>query len=83
MSDSHLISLQPGTVIGGKYELVKCLGSGSMGMVYACRNRALQGQMVAAKVLFNEVAADTTAAARFKNEVLASYEVIHPNVVRA
>lgn len=83
MGDEHLSSLQPGTVIGGKYELVKCLGAGSMGMVYACRHRELQGQMVAAKVLFNEVAADKTAAARFKNEVLASYEVVHPNVVRA
>lgn len=83
MSDQHLISLQPGTVIGGKYEVVKCLGAGSMGMVYACRHRDLQGQMVAAKVLFQEVAADKVAAARFKNEVLASYGVSHPNVVRA
>jgi serine/threonine protein kinase len=83
MSDEHLISLQPGTVIGGKYEVVKCLGAGSMGMVYACRHRELQGQMVAAKVLFNEVAADKVSAARFRNEVLASYGVSHPNVVRA
>lgn len=83
MSDEHLISLQPGTVIGGKYEVVKCLGAGSMGMVYACRHRELQGQMVAAKVLFNEVAADKVSAARFRNEVLASYDVSHPNVVRA
>jgi serine/threonine protein kinase len=83
MADEHLISLQPGTVIGGKYEVVKCLGAGSMGMVYACRHRDLQGQLVAAKVLFHEVASDGVAAARFKNEVLASYGVSHPNVVRA
>ena len=83
MSDEYLNSLQPGTVIGGKYEVVKCLGSGSMGMVYACRHRELQGQMVAAKVLFHEVAADAVSAARFRNEVLASYGVSHPNVVRA
>ncbi len=83
MTDDHLTSLQPGTVIGGKYEVVKCLGAGSMGMVYACRHRDLQGQLVAAKVLFNEVASDRVAAARFKNEVLASYGVSHPNVVRA
>ena len=83
MLDEHLNSLQPGTVIGGKYEVVKCLGSGSMGMVYACRHRDLQGQMVAAKVLFHDVAADAVSAARFRNEVLASYGVSHPNVVRA
>jgi serine/threonine protein kinase len=83
MTDPHTTSLQPGTVIGGKYEVVKCLGAGSMGMVYACRHRDLQGQLVAAKVLFNEVASDAVAAARFKNEILASYGVSHPNVVRA
>ncbi len=83
MTDEHLISLQPGTVIGGKYEVVKCLGSGSMGLVYACRHRELQGQMVAVKVLFPEVAQDKIASARFRNEILASYGVSHPNVVRA
>lgn len=83
MTEDHLISLQPGTVIGGKYEVIKCLGSGSMGLVYACRHRDLQGQMVAVKVLFPEVANDKVAAARFRNEVLASYGVSHPNVVRA
>jgi serine/threonine protein kinase len=83
MVEEHTVSLQPGTVIGGKYEVVKCLGAGSMGMVYACRHRELQDQLVAAKVLFNEVASDKVAAARFKNEILASYGVSHPNVVRA
>lgn len=83
MSEEHTINLQPGTVIGGKYEIVKCLGSGSMGSVYACKNQVLQGQIVAMKVLFPEVATDQVAAARFKNEILASYEVSHPNVVRA
>ncbi len=83
MTDEHLISLQPGTVIGGKYEVVKCLGSGSMGLVYACRHRELQGQMVAIKVLYPEVAQDKVASARFRNEILASYGVSHPNVVRA
>lgn len=83
MTDEHRISLQPGTIVAGKYEVVKCLGSGSMGLVYACRQRELSGRMVAVKVLFPEVAQDKVAAARFRNEVLASYEVSHPNVVRA
>ncbi|NDD92645.1 serine/threonine protein kinase [bacterium] len=83
MNEQHSVSLQPGTVIGGKYEVVKCLGSGSMGLVYACRHRELQGQIVACKVLFPEVAEDKVASARFKNEILASYKVSHPNVVRA
>ncbi len=83
MGDEHLITLQPGTLISGKYEVVKCLGAGSMGLVYACRHRELQGHMVAIKVLFPEVARDKTSSARFRNEIFASYGVSHTNVVRA
>jgi eukaryotic-like serine/threonine-protein kinase len=54
-----------------------------MGLVYLCRHKSLSGLEVAAKVLFPEVAADPTAATRFRQEVLASYNVSHPNVVRA
>ncbi len=83
MSDQSLITLQPGTVVAGRYEVVKCLGAGSMGLVYACRHRELAGHLVAVKVLFPEVAKDNVAAARFRNEIVASYGVSHPNVVRA
>lgn len=83
MAEEHFISLQPGTVIAGRYEVVKCLGAGSMGLVYACRHRELAGHLVAVKVLFPEVAQDKVAAARFRNEIFASYGVSHPNVVRA
>lgn len=82
MADEHSIGLQPGTVIAGRYEVVKCLGAGSMGLVYACRHKEL-GHLVAIKVLFPEVAQDKIAAQRFRNEIFASYGVSHPNVVRA
>ena len=62
MVDEHLISLQPGTVIAGRYEVIKCLGSGNMGLVYACRHRELSGHIVAVKVLFPEVAQDKIPA---------------------
>ncbi len=77
------MSLQPGAVIAGRYEVVKCLGAGSMGLVYACRHRELAGHLVAIKVLFPEVAQDKISAARFRNEIFASYGISHPNVVRA
>lgn len=83
MAEDHFLNLQPGTIVNGRYEIVKCLGTGSMGMVYACRHRELSGHLVAMKVLFSEVARDEVAAARFRNEIVASYGVNHPNVVRA
>ncbi|MCC6220294.1 MAG: serine/threonine protein kinase [Deltaproteobacteria bacterium] len=83
MSDDYFLNLQPGSIVNGRYEVVKCLGTGSMGMVYACRHRELAGHLVAMKVLFSEVARDSVAAQRFRNEIVASYGVSHPNVVRA
>lgn len=83
MSGDSYLNLQPGTIINGRYEVVKCLGTGSMGMVYACRHRELSGHLVAMKVLFAEVARDEIAAQRFRNEIVASYGVSNPNVVRA
>ena len=83
MAGDHFLNLQPGTIVNSRYEVVKCLGTGSMGMVYACRHRELSGHLVAMKVLFPEVARDEIAAARFRNEIVASYGVSHPNVVRA
>ena len=83
MGDDHFLNLQPGTLVNGRYEVVKCLGTGSMGMVYACRHKELSGHLVAMKVLFSEVAKDEVAAARFRNEIVASYGVNHPHVVRA
>ena len=82
MRSDHLLSLQSGMVVKDRYEIQKCLGAGSMGMVYSCLDREL-GQLVALKVLFAEVARDETATKRFKQEIVASYHVSHPNVVRA
>lgn len=83
IAEDHFLNLQPGTIVNGRYEVVKCLGTGSMGLVYACRHRELSGHLVAMKVLFSEVARDEVASARFRNEIVASYGVNHPNVVRA
>ena len=76
-------TFQPGTLVFGKYQVVKCLGTGSMGMVYACRHLELAGRMVAMKVLFGNIAKQEVQVARFRNEIVSSYEVNHPNVVRA
>jgi len=83
MGEDPFLNLQPGTVVNGRYEIIKCLGTGSMGMVYACRHLELSGHLVAMKVLFAEVARDNVAAQRFRNEIVASYGVSNPNVVRA
>ncbi|HMO17037.1 MAG TPA: serine/threonine-protein kinase [Oligoflexia bacterium] len=83
MAVDQPLNLKAGMVLQGKYEIVRCLGAGSMGMVYAVKHLDLQGRILALKVLFSDVAKDEVQAARFKNEIVASYEVNHPHVVRA
>jgi eukaryotic-like serine/threonine-protein kinase len=66
-----------------RYEIVRCLGAGSIGVVYLCQHRELAGHLVAIKILSKDTAKDEAEAARFSREIIAAYGVCHPNVVRA
>ena len=83
MNQESLTNIRPGTIIGSRYKVTRCLGTGSMAVVYACADRERDGQIVALKVLFPEVAEDRVALRRFRNEIFAAYGVVHENVVRA
>jgi serine/threonine-protein kinase len=58
---------KPGDVLGGKYELVRMLGSGGMGAVFEARHVRL-GQAVAIKFLKPELVSDQDHVARFARE---------------
>lgn len=63
---------QPGQIIGGRYELVRILGSGSMGAVWLAHDGAL-GEQVALKILVPTdgtagLEGGSTTAARFRFE---------------
>jgi serine/threonine protein kinase len=73
--------LQPGTVIGGRYEVLRALGSGGMGTVLLVKDDAL-GEEIAIKLLYPHLAQDKTTFARFRNELLIARRLSHPNIVR-
>ncbi|MSP25586.1 MAG: serine/threonine protein kinase, partial [Myxococcales bacterium] len=60
-----------GTVIAGKYEIVRCIGEGGMGVVYEGVHQRL-GQSVAIKMLRGAVREVPEAAARFEREARAA-----------
>src|SRR6266705_4389592 len=70
-----------GTVIAGRYEILKLLGQGGMGAVYKARDRAVD-RMVALKVIRPELAGNHAIIDRFKQELVLSTQVTHSNVVR-
>jgi serine/threonine protein kinase len=72
--------LEPGTVIRGKYRIVRLLGRGGMGTVYLAEH-ILLGRPRALKFISGELAQDTTFLRRFRREAQAAIELRHPNIV--
>jgi serine/threonine protein kinase len=74
-----LSSREPGTVLDGKYEIVRRLGSGGMGEVHLVRHVHLQ-ELRVIKILRQDLAADPSAQARFLREARLATQIKHPNV---
>jgi tetratricopeptide (TPR) repeat protein/tRNA A-37 threonylcarbamoyl transferase component Bud32 len=64
----------------GKYEIVKPLGKGAMGIVYLAHDTILERD-VALKVMVSTIADDPELNDRFKREAKAVARMAHPNVV--
>ena len=70
----------PGVLISGKYRLLRLLGSGGMGSVWAARNE-LTDRDFAIKFLLSSLARNTEALQRFFHEARACGQIKHPAVV--
>ncbi len=73
--------LEPGTVLGERYEILKRLGEGGMGAVYKAHDRELD-RLVALKVIRPELAGHPDILRRFKQELILARQVTHKNVIR-
>ncbi len=73
--------LQPDMLINGRYRIVRTIGSGGMGSVYAAQDERL-GRQVALKLLRADLASDQRARERFLREAQIAAQLIHPNIVR-
>ena len=75
-------SLQRGEVIAGRYEVRKSICRGSTGEVYQVIDRALDDQKIALKMLYPHLLRDERVFARFRNEVLLTRALRHPNIIQ-
>ena len=71
----------PGTVLGGKYQLVRELGAGGMGIVYEAEHLRLR-QPFAIKILQPEFASEREFLIRFEREARAAALLRSPHIVR-
>ncbi len=75
------ISLDVGSVLADRYEILKMLGEGGMGAVYKARDRELD-RLVAVKVVRRDLAGHASILQRFKQELILARKITHRNVVR-
>ncbi len=72
--------LAPGSLVRGKYRIVRKLGQGGMGVVYLADD-ILLGVRVALKFLAGDLGKDPKFIKRFRTEARAAYQLRHPNIV--
>jgi hypothetical protein len=70
-----------GTVLGGRYRILRRIGSGGIGVVYSAEHVGL-GTTVAIKVLRGPAARDASEMARLRREAQVQGGIQHPNVVQ-
>jgi eukaryotic-like serine/threonine-protein kinase len=75
------VELQPGAVLGGRYQIEATLGQGGSGTVYRAWDRVL-GEPIAVKVLRPDRAAERSWIKRLAREVKLARVIRHPNVCR-
>jgi eukaryotic-like serine/threonine-protein kinase len=75
------LMLEPGSLLGHRYEILQILGEGGMGAVYKARDVELN-RMVALKVIRPDLAGNQAIIDRFKQELLLATQVTHKNVIR-
>ncbi|HKW64411.1 MAG TPA: protein kinase [Candidatus Acidoferrum sp.] len=74
-------ALAPGTVLGGRYEILQLLGRGGMGAVYKAHDKELD-RTVALKLIRPDLARNPEMVRRFKQELILARQVTHKNVIR-
>ena len=73
--------LQPGSIVGGRYQIVRPLGRGGMGEVYEATQVQL-ARRVALKTIRAELASKPELLARFRREAESAAALGHPNLVQ-
>jgi serine/threonine protein kinase/tetratricopeptide (TPR) repeat protein len=81
IAPARLGTLEPGTMLGERYEILAMLGQGGMGAVYKARDRELD-RLVALKVIRPELTTNPEILKRFKQELILARQVTHRNVIR-
>lgn len=70
-----------GTVVAGRYEVLRVVGQGGMGTVYEARQVAMS-RRVALKLIHAHVVSSQAGVERFEREMQATARIRHPNTIQ-
>jgi serine/threonine-protein kinase len=73
--------LEPGTVLLGRFEVIRKVGAGGYGVVYLVRDGAVDEDVIL-KILNPSLVPDEKANERFVREIRLARRISHPNVIR-
>ncbi len=76
------LTVENGTIIADRFEVFKTLGVGGMGTVVSVKDKSLDDEIFALKILNPELASDKVQLGRFRNEVILARRLSHPNIAR-
>jgi len=71
-----------GSILNGRYELTRKLGSGAMSAVYEVADRALNREILALKLFSPNINNDPKLIERIQNEVIITRKLTAPSIVR-
>ena len=70
-----------GTLLAGRYRIVRQLGSGGMGSVWLAEDTQLDNKLFAIKMLPSILVSNKRAYRQLKDEALVAMKLTHPNIV--
>jgi pentatricopeptide repeat protein len=73
--------MERGTVVSGRFEILRLIGQGGMGQVYEALDLELKGR-IALKAIRPDISSDPRMLSRFRREVQLTRRITHPNVCR-
>ena len=79
-----LVTIQPGaagTLLAGRYRIVRQLGQGGMGSVWLAEDTQLDNKQFAIKMLPSILVSNKRAYRQLKDEALVARKLTHPNIV--